>query len=181
MLPMILGKASKVQLIRAFGNLSMKQIVEESFPSVAALSREHGQETIEKAMSIVLLDLSESFDGELSKDAAEEICAEINSSMLRNLSLEDIYLVCRDIKLNTTYKLTVNRVLKQMSKHFEERCEAAARHNDNKHMSTKFIDRDRKGDIQQARELMREARVMHMSGKLDPTPSSESNNTKAKK
>ncbi len=84
---MILDKASKPDMIRVFGKLTLDHIVREKYPSVGILSRSFGLEKTEKVMGIILHDLSSSFDGALGQDQVQEICAEISSSILRNLSL----------------------------------------------------------------------------------------------
>ncbi len=94
---MILDKASKTEMDRTFGNLSLEHIVQKRYPSVGRLSRFFGLEKIEKAMSIILYDLSSCFDGALDKDQVQEICVWISSSKLCNLSLEDLFLVCQNI------------------------------------------------------------------------------------
>ena len=135
---MTLEKASKVQMIRAFSKLSLPSLLKTDYPSVGAITREYGIEQTEKVMAIVLHDLSASFDGALDPDDVEEITAEISSSILRNISLEGLYLTCRNIKKSDNYgKLNVNKVLKALEKHFNDLSDAVAQDNYNKHLSVK--------------------------------------------
>lgn len=136
---MTLEKKSKVDLIRKFGSLSMQVIVTEQYPSVAALSRQYGLEKTEEVNAIILTDLSSSFDGELESVAIEEICAEISSdSELFSLSLEDVYFVCKQIKMSNTFgKLSTNKILTALKKHFADRCDAAAANSMDKHSNHK--------------------------------------------
>ncbi len=95
---MALEKASKIDLIRNFANLTVEKIAKVGYPSFGALTKVHGLEKVEKVTSMLFLDLSATFNDDLSPEQVEEITAEISSSLMRNVSLEDIYLVCRKIK-----------------------------------------------------------------------------------
>lgn len=135
---MTLEKASKVDLIRAFGNLSVEQIVKDQYPSVGSLSRIHSPEKVEQVMAIMLADLSASFDGALTGEAIQEICAEINSGLLRNLSLEDVYYTCRTIKFSDQYgKLNLNKVLRSLQNQMDARTDFIAQKNLNEHLANK--------------------------------------------
>ncbi len=160
---MILDKASKIEMIRVFSKLTLDRIVQEKYPSIGTLSRTFGLEKTEKMMGIILHDLSSSFDGVLDKSQVQEICAEISSSVLRNLSLEDVYLVCRNIKLSDHYgKLNINKVLKTLNKHMDDRSNIAYEYNLNHHLSTKFVDDNRKNTMKVMKAQFHEAKVWYM-------------------
>ncbi len=160
---MILDNASKTDMIRVFSKLTLDHIIQEKYPSVGTLSRSFGLEKTEKVMGIIFHDLSSSFDGELRQDQVQEICAEISSSFLRNLSLEDVYLFCRTIKLSDQYgKLNINKVLKTLNKHMDDRSNAAYEYNLNQHLSTKFVDNNRKSNKEVMKAQFYEAKVMYM-------------------
>ena len=160
---MILGKASKTDMIRVFGQLPLDRIVQGDYPSVGKLSRSFGLEKAEKAIGILLYDLSSSFDGALDKDQVQEICAEISSSVLRNLSLEDVYLVCRRIKHSNQYgKLSTNKVLAALSQHLDERSNAAYTYNLNKHLSSKFVDNDRQSSKRAMKAQFHQAKLWYI-------------------
>jgi len=134
---MALEKASKIDLIRNFANLTVEKIAKVGYPSFGTLTKVHGLEKVEKVTSMLFLDLSATFNDDLSPEQVEEITAEISSSLMRNVSLEDIYLVCRKIKKSKNYgKLNVNKVLISLEEHFENKCEAVLQHN---------INQDKKG------------------------------------
>ncbi len=114
-------------------------------------------------MGIMLHDLSSSFDGALDQDQVQEICVEISSSILRNLSLEDVYLFCRSIKLSDHYgKLNVNKGMIAMKRHLEDRCNATYQHHLNQHLSTKFIDNNQKSSKEVIKAEFYEAKVWYM-------------------
>lgn len=135
---MVLKKATKLELIKQFSNLSLSKIVEEKYPAIASLKRSYGIETVDKINGIILGDLSHSFNGELSKDVIEEITAELSTSILKNLSLEDVYLVCRQIKYEDhNRKLSIGKVLKALNKHFDAKSTLIMETNYNQHVSLK--------------------------------------------
>ena len=160
---MILGKASKTEMIRSFSNLSVNKILDNNYPSLSKLKREHGIEKTEKAIAVVVADLGQSFEGALNPEAIEEICVEISSSFLSNMSLEDVYLCCRDIKLSNTYgKLTINKVMNHLNKHMDERCNTAERKNYNNHLASKFTDHDRGAQEKVEKAKFHDAKLWYM-------------------
>lgn len=147
-MPMILEKASKIDLIRSFGKLTLHQILAEKYPSIGQLKQSYGQETTEKAVAVIIADLSTSFDGALQKDDILELVAEISCTYLRNLSLEDLFFLCRNIKGSKIYgKFGVNTVLQAMNGYWDKRCDESAKLSLNKHYSQQFTD-DRKSITQ---------------------------------
>lgn len=135
---MITAKSSKLELIRTFNSLTVSKIVAEHYPCVGVLAKSYGNEVVENCIAVIIADLNETFDGDLSKEKIDEITIEINSSMLRNHSLESIFLACKNLKSADVYgKLTVNKVLKELHKTFNEISDATALVNYNKHLATK--------------------------------------------
>lgn len=171
---MTLEKVSKVAIIRKFSGLTLNNIFENKYPSLVTLKKQYSLEKLEKVMSILLHDLSLSFNGELTKEDVEEVCAEINSSSLKNLTLEDIYLVCRNIKLSNNYgKLNVNKIMTELIKHQDNRFKAAEHYSYNKHLENKFVDNDRKPKKEVERIKFREAQSWYLQQNTATT-----NNTK---
>ncbi|MBN2668766.1 MAG: hypothetical protein JXR60_06010 [Bacteroidales bacterium] len=149
---MRLEGASKVDLIRQFSSLSLDKIVKTGYPSIGSLKKVYGEEKAEKVTAMVLADLSHSFNNELSPEHIQEITAEISSSLMANISIEDVYLVCRKIKRSKNYgKLNVNKILLSLEEHFENRCEAVLQHNIN--MDAKNGYRQTFGQRQSSKEL----------------------------
>jgi len=122
---MTLEKASKLDLIRHFSNLTMDKLVKKSYTSIGSLKKAYSLEQIEKVIKILLNDLSASFGGSLNTDQIEELAVELTSNILINLSLEDVYFTCRQIKISKNYhKLNVNIVLMAFEEHLSKRSEA---------------------------------------------------------
>lgn len=164
---MTLEKASKVEMIRAFGGLSLSKIVENKYPSVGALKKDHGLEEVEKVMSIIFQDLSESFEGTLSLEDSQEISAEISSTILCNLSLEDIYLTCRKLKMaDKIYKLNLNKVMNALKKHLEEKMTETASQSYNNHLSNKHVDTTREDKDEATKLAHHESLVWYNQQKL---------------
>lgn len=136
---MTLEKASKTDIIRTFGKLSMKQILTSDYPTVGQLKRYYPVEKVEQVISIIFLDLSASFEGALNQDECAEISIEVSSSILSNLSIEDLYYTCRKIKTSKVFgKLSVNKVLSAINEHFENRCTKAGEMSYNESLAHKF-------------------------------------------
>lgn len=161
---MALEKASKVEMIKAFGNLTLDTIVKNKYPAIGALERYYGVEKTEKVVSIILHDMSSSFKGILNADDVDELTAEITSGIYRNLSLEDIYLVCRNLKRSKLHgKLDQNKLLNAMDDHLNERIEKIRLTSLNDHLANKEPKAPRSGDSE--KEAMREAKNWYLKEK----------------
>lgn len=133
---MFLEKASKTDLMRTFNALSIEKIISDGYPSLGALNRTYGVDKTEKVLTVLVLDLTTAFEGELVKQA-EELAFEI-STQHRNLCLEDIYLVFKQLKSTPIYgKLTQNKVLVALNNHFDDKINKADRISYEKHLATK--------------------------------------------
>lgn len=133
---MLLEKASKTDLVRQFNSITLPAILEGSYPVIGGLKREHGLEKVEKVVKIMVLDLSTAFGDELNA-VADELAIEI-ASLHYNLTLEDLYLVFKQLKATPIYgKMTQNKVLVAIDKHWNERMEAAENINYIKHLEKK--------------------------------------------
>lgn len=165
---MQLNGAGKVDLIRSFSNLSIHQIVEQRYPSISKLSQQYGIEKTEKVVQVLVLDLASAFDSELGDDQVAEISAELTSGLNRSMSMEDIYLICREIKTSSSFgKLTVNKVLTAARKHLEAKTKAAADYSLNKHLSNKHIDRTRLEDEQQYKDELHKVNLEHYTSNME--------------
>lgn len=162
----IIEQSSKTELIKSFSTLSLEKIVKEKMPSIGLLAKVHGEEVIENAVGVLISDLNESFDKNLSRNEIEEIIAEVTSGFSRNLTLEGIYLTCREIKYkNDTIKITVNKVLKALANHQNSLMECAMRINYSNHLSHKHQGNRSNNDAleKQANQI---AKTMYITGKL---------------
>ncbi len=114
-----LDRASKIELIRKYAHLTPKRIIQEDYPNIVALAKEHGLDTVEKCLAIHLKDLSMSFGDELTNDQIFETVAEITSSQYKNLTMEDIYLCLREIKFSKSFgKLNTNKMLNKLEEYY---------------------------------------------------------------
>jgi glucose-6-phosphate 1-dehydrogenase len=162
---MILDKASNIALIREFGSLTTKKILESNPPAVAKLKRQYGIKKTESVIGALLSDLSQSFDGSLEREEIEEIAAEITSSRLSNLSMEEVYMACRRIKMadNNFSKLNVNKVLKVMERQLRDRIEAFGLYNQNRHLSSKRSDPNRTNGLEETKKKFKEAQIHYIN------------------
>ncbi|GEM_PF-5072947 len=127
---MTLEGASKLDLIRQFSNLTLAKIVENQYPNIAQLGKTYTLAKTESIIQVLLLDLSSSFGDELTIEQVEELSVELTSNLLVNLSLEDVYLVCRQIKATKNFgKLNVNKILNAFEEHFNSRISAFYNYN----------------------------------------------------
>lgn len=133
---MFLEKASKTDLMRTFNTLTIDRVINDNYPTLGMLNRSCGADKVEKVLTVLVLDLTTAFEGELNKQA-QELAVEI-ATVHRNLCLEDVYLVFRQLKSTPIYgKLTQNKVLAALNKHFEEKINEVDKISYEKHLSTK--------------------------------------------
>lgn len=162
MLQMITAKSSKIELIRTFNSLTMKSVVESRYPSLGMIEREHGSEIMTNCVGVLISDLNTTFDGSLSKDAIEEIIAETTTGLMKNHSLETLFLVCRQLKQDDKiYKLTVNKVVRAIHAGFDEYQKEVMNQNYNNHLANQFHDPLENRVSEQEKELNRQARLMY--------------------
>lgn len=151
--PKILQKLSEtnsnnLELIRTFGSYTLDKIVKEELPTVGQLQKAYGSEKVELAITIIVCDLSKFFNNEIKEEQAQEIAIEFTSGILRNVTLEGIFLTCQKIKRSDLkFKLSANIILKEMHKHLEEQSDLIMQNNYNKHLAHQFSG-DRNAPIQ---------------------------------
>lgn len=132
-------KPSRVQMIEKYGDLTLKKIIKQQPPSIRALEREYGRKTIHTALCVMVGDLNQSFNGDMNEDDLEEVAAELRMGITKSLSLEDLYLICRNIKTSTkSYKLRVTTILKAANDYLQEKSNLVMNENYNKHRSMQF-------------------------------------------
>lgn len=165
MYQMISEKVSKLELIENFGALTMKKVLHDHPPSITSLEKQHGISGVKQSIAIIVADLNQSFGGDLAKDDILEIVAEICVGMTRNISLEDLYVICHKIKLSN-YKLKVPVVLKAVNDYLNEKMNMAANENYNKHLATKFkADRSNTRDNQEENDF-RKFKIEYLTNKI---------------
>lgn len=158
---MTLDKASKHDLIRTFSGLTMNKIIDKQYPSIAQLKRYYHPEKVEKVTAIILSDLSGTFNGALDDDSVKEISVEITATMLANLSLEDVFVVCRNIKFSKVFgKLDTNKTLTAMKNYMDEKTEAIGMRSHSDHLAKK-PPRSRGNDMALERSKFQQAVTWH--------------------
>ncbi|MCZ2393400.1 MAG: hypothetical protein LC105_06070 [Chitinophagales bacterium] len=137
---MISERASKLQLIEQYASLTLSKIIDNAYPSVAVLARMHGKDKVDNAMAVIISDLNTSYGGDMDKEAILETVVEIRSGITCNLSLEDLYLICSQLKKSNTFKLKVPAILKAVHQHLDEKTDRIVEINYNKHLAYKHND-----------------------------------------
>ncbi|HSW64960.1 MAG TPA: hypothetical protein VLH56_16860 [Dissulfurispiraceae bacterium] len=137
MMQMISGGASKSDLVRAFGHLTLELALEEGYPSLARLAATHGADKTEKALAVVLLEASAAFESSIEKEAALELAIEIKARYFY-MSLEECYVCMQELKSQKIFgRLTPNKALAAMSDYAERRIQLAAQQSLNRHLALK--------------------------------------------
>lgn len=136
---MISAKASKVELLKAYGDLTLEKVATMKPMSLAQMAKVEEPEVCMKYVAVIVADLSQFFNGDLEREDIEEVAAEVQFSMLKNLTLEDVYVACMRIKRSkVSYKLTANEVLRQLNAYMDERCTYIANLNLSGHFSEQY-------------------------------------------
>lgn len=134
---MICDQASNRELVKTFSKLTPETIIGGDFPSLAVLRRNYNEETIENALSLLIVEASEYFGEGFSTKQAFNLSSEILSNYYY-LSLEDCILVLNRLKRTTIYgKLTLNHVLSLFDAYDSERTQIVNDNNYNQHLSYK--------------------------------------------
>lgn len=140
----------------------MKSAVESRFPSLGMIEREHGHEIMTNCVGVLISDLNTTFDGSLSKDAIEEIIAETTTGLMKNHSLETLFLVCKKLKQDDKiFKLTINKVVRAIQAGFEEYQQEVMSQNYNNHLANKFTDPIENRTSEQEKQLHRKALLQY--------------------
>lgn len=134
---MILGGASRIDLVRQFARLTPATIINNRYPSLALLKKKHGQEKVEGVLSILLVEASQAFETQFDKETALAVSAEVASTFYY-YSLEDCYYVLQQLKKSKQYgKLTENKVLAAFAEYEKQRLKDAEEMNYNNHLAEK--------------------------------------------
>ena len=120
----ILGKLPKRELVKAMSRLDKNIVLHDNtIPSISKLCRFYSDEKIETIVAMMLQDTS-AFVGEaMNKNQAIDTAVEIlNTYPYRSLKLEEIYIICSEIKQSENYgKLTPNKMMVAIKKFWEDR------------------------------------------------------------
>lgn len=152
------NKATKMDIIRTYNGLTLSKVVDNNLPTIGLLQKEYGLEKVELFTGMLIKDLSSSFENDLKTHQIDELTVEINNSVLRNMSLEGIFVACQDLKKsNVIGKLSVSKVLKHLNTFFEEQSKLIMQKNYNNHLAQKFYDPIENRESEKEKQQMRDA------------------------
>lgn len=139
---MLCENKTPAEILRTHGNVSLHKIVETNVPTIGALARTN-EEEVRRSICYLLADLSVFFGGDLSKDQVSMIADEIMNTLLCNIRFEGLLIVCQEIKkMNITYKLKPNMVIRALNEHFEEQVKVTVSMNLSRHISVQQSERE---------------------------------------
>jgi hypothetical protein len=135
MMPMICAAASRAELVRHFANLTPEKVIENGYPSLARLKREHTIETVEAVVALLIVEGTAAFEKAIAKADAEELAAEICATYYC-LTVEDCFVVMQRLRKAKLYgKLDPNKVLIAFDDYFNERMAIAENMTMNSHLA----------------------------------------------
>lgn len=96
---------------------------DDAIPSMSRLRRQYGEAVIERALSYFIQDVAMSVGNKMEPAVVADCAVEIlNTYPYSSLKLEEIYLICQEIKQNDTYgKLTPAKMLRAVAKFWKDR------------------------------------------------------------
>jgi len=134
---MILEGNSKANLIRAFGNITVGDIVGKGYPALSGLRKLHGTQKVEQAVAVLIVDASSHFERSINKEDALDLAAEITTCYYY-LTLEDVMCALQKLKRSKVFgRLTTHRVLQGLEEHNQERTDIAIQKSQNEHLANK--------------------------------------------
>jgi hypothetical protein len=136
MLPMILGKASNLELVRAYGQLTIAKILDARPASIARLKNEHGEEKVQKAMAVLVADASKAFGDALPQGTALEYAGEL-VHLVPHLTFEDCFLALQELKKGKVFKYSLNTILSHLNDYTERRVQLAMQRSHNEYLANK--------------------------------------------
>lgn len=132
---MICEGASRVDLIRQYGTLTPDRIIQEDYTSMARLRRVHGNERVENALAIMVIEASTAFESPIDKALALELAAEVHTTYYW-LSLEDCFVILQQMRRKKLFgKLDLNKILVEFDEYCRERISLADNLRYNQHLA----------------------------------------------
>lgn len=130
---------SSKQLLEHFSSVTLPGIVANNYERIGAIKRANNDEC-ERAIGVILADLSVFFGGDLTRDQVKMLIDELTTGMNLNMTMEGIFMVCQQIKTIDIYgkKLSPNKVLAEIKKHLDAQSEMIMKNNQNAHLQEKF-------------------------------------------
>ncbi|KAB8151771.1 hypothetical protein EZY14_016385 [Kordia sp. TARA_039_SRF] len=123
-------KSNPTVIIKKLANVTKEiALASENMPSMSKLCREHGEEKVESVVAAMIYDTSSFVGDEMTPDKCKITAIEImNTYPYRSLKLEEIYIICRDIKSSEKYgKLTPSKMMTAVKNFWKDREKRAIR------------------------------------------------------
>lgn len=137
LMPMIIDKVSKRELVRHFGSFTPEKVIGGGFPSMAKLRKDYGVEKIEKVLAWLIMETSKSFGELIIPEIAEDAAADILSAYFY-LTLEDCFVCFNELKGSKLYgKFTPNTILQAFASYDIKRQKIAEDISYNEHLASK--------------------------------------------
>ena len=133
---MISAGSSRVDIVKHFATITPAKVLNGSFPSLARLKKELGENKVETALAILIIDTSKAFDEQLEKDTALELAAEVHATYYY-YTLEECFIILQKFKHQQLYgKLTLNKILAAFEEYNKERMTLADDISYNAHLAS---------------------------------------------
>lgn len=134
---MISDQKSSTELIRAFANITVGDVVGAGYPPISGLKKEYGVEKIESVIAILIVEGTALFDKSINKAQALELAAEIASTYYY-LTLEDLYIVLKEFRKSKQFgAISAAKILSATAEYDRERINIAEKRAIDAHLNTK--------------------------------------------
>jgi hypothetical protein len=120
----ILKKGDKREIIKALDMVNPHSLLmDTTIPSMSKLTRQYGDEMIEQAVAMMIQDASVFVGKKMDKEQVIDTAVEIlNTYPYRSLKLEEIYLICKEIKSAENYgNLTPSKMMNAVKRFWKDR------------------------------------------------------------
>lgn len=129
---------SKTILVKQYGRWTVVDVLEHRPPSMARLRRELGEEKVEAAIATLLEHGFKQYLQSVDDELLLEISREVVYGPYYYLSIEDVYIVLRDLIRNgKQFRLTPAMVYKALADYADIRLAAAERNSESRNLALK--------------------------------------------
>jgi uncharacterized protein (DUF433 family) len=151
---MISAGSSRIEIVKHFATITPEKVLKGTYPSLAKLKKEIGDDKVEMALAILILDTSKAFDEQLDKDTAVELAAEVHATYYY-YTLEECFFILQKFKHRQLYgKLTLNKILTAFDEYQKERISLADNLSYNAHIAVSDAGTNRGNTTVSVRKLL---------------------------
>jgi len=137
LMPMIIDRVSKREIVRHFGSYTPAKVVGGNFPSMAKLRKSYGVERIEKTLAWLIMETAKTFNELIPPTIAEDTAADILAAYYY-LTLEDCFVCFNQLKSTKLYgKFTPNTILQHFAQYDTKRQTLVDELSYNEHLAAK--------------------------------------------